>query len=85
MPETQIPVCDQRGKLVRMLDMGWKAHMVGVEYDGDGHPTDRSRYIKDMRSMPILRRMGWDVMQVIKEDRPDDIVARARAVLIARG
>jgi hypothetical protein len=85
VPTTQIPVCDRRGRLVRMLDMGWEDYMVGAEYDGDRHQTDRHRYVKDMRVMPILRRMGWDVMQVIKEDRPDEIVARAKAALMARG
>jgi hypothetical protein len=84
-PTTQIPVCDHRGGLIRMLDMGWDDYMVASEYDGYRHQTDRARYVTDMRVMPILRRMGWEVMQVIKEDRPDDIVARARAALMARG
>ena len=84
-PATQIPVCDRRGRLIRMLDMGWKEYMVASEYDGDRHQTDRTRYVRDMRVMRILRRMGWDVMQVIKEDRPAEIVARAKAALMARG
>lgn len=84
-PTTQIPVFDHRGRLIRILDMGWEDYMVGVEYDGYRHQTDRPRYVKGMRVMRILRRMGWDVMQVISEDRPDEILARARAALTARG
>lgn len=84
-PTTQIPVCDHRGRLIRMLDMGWKEYMVGSEYDGDRHQTDRGRYVRDMKVMRMLRDLGWHVMQVIKEDRPDEIVARARAALVARG
>jgi hypothetical protein len=85
VPTTQIPVCDTRGRLIRMLDMGWEDYMVASEYDGYRHQTDRARYVRDMRVMRILRRMGWDVMQVIKEDRPAEIVARAKAALMARG
>jgi hypothetical protein len=84
-PTTQIPVCDARGRLIRMVDMGWEDYMVASEYDGYRHQTDRARYVRDMRVMRILRRMGWDVMQVIKEDRPAEIVSRARAALMARG
>ena len=85
VPTTQIPVCDHRGRLIRMLDMGWPDYMVASEYDGDRHQTDRDRYVKDMRVMRTLRRMGWDVTQVIKEDRPEEIVERARTALTARG
>ena len=59
--------------------------MVASEYDGDRHQTDRDRYVKDMRVMRTLRRIGWDVTQVIKEDRPEEIVERARTALTARG
>ncbi len=40
-PTTQIPVVEGRGRLVRVLDMGWEEFMVGAEYDGDQHRTDR--------------------------------------------
>jgi hypothetical protein len=49
-PTTQIPVVDERGRLVRMLDMGWEDFLVGAEYDGDQHRTNREQYVKDLRS-----------------------------------
>jgi hypothetical protein len=85
MPATQIPVCDQRGRPIRMIDMGWREFMVGAEYDGDRHQIDRGRYVTDKKVMRVLGALGWHVMQVIKEDRPDGIVARARAALMSRG
>jgi hypothetical protein len=60
-PTTQIPVVDERGRLVRMLDMGWEDFMVGAEYDGDQHRTNRKQYVKDLRVWPKLERMGWNV------------------------
>lgn len=32
-PTTQIPVVEEHGRLVRMLDMGWEDFMVGAEYE----------------------------------------------------
>ncbi|MDT7792534.1 MAG: hypothetical protein QOD59_1970 [Mycobacterium sp.] len=84
-PTTQIPIVEGRGRLVRMADMGWEEFMVVSEYDGDQHRTDRWQYTKDIRSLRRARELGWSVDQVIKEDRPADIVERARTALITRG
>ncbi|MBU8822714.1 hypothetical protein [Mycolicibacterium goodii] len=84
-PTTQIPAVDARGRLVRMLDMGWEESMVAVEYDGDQHRTDRARYVKDIRAWPRLRDLGWDVIRVIKEDRDGDVLQRVHRALVARG
>ena len=84
-PTTQIPIIEGRGRLVRMTDMGWEDFMVVSEYDGDQHRTNRRQYTKDVRSLRRARELGWIVDQVIKEDRPADIVERARTALRSRG
>lgn len=84
-PATQIPICDRRGRLVRMVDMGWERFMVAAEYDGDQHRTSRSQYVKDIRVLPMLERMGWRIIRVIKEDRDDEIVEQACSALVSRG
>lgn len=84
-PTTQIPILDEWGRVVRTVDMGWERFMVASEYDGGQHQTDREQYVKDLRALPKLARLGWDVMQVIKEDRKADVVARAVRALHARG
>jgi hypothetical protein len=84
-PTTQIPVVDGRGRLVRPLDMGWEDFMVAAEYDGDHHRTNRKAYVKDMRALEKVARLGWIVIRVIKEDRDEDIIDRAHRALIARG
>ncbi len=64
-PTTQLPAVTTSGRVVRMLDMGWKEYMVAVEYDGDQHRTDRRQYVKDMRVLSRLAAMGWIVVRVI--------------------
>jgi hypothetical protein len=68
-----------------LLDMGWEDFMVGAEYDGDQHRTNREQYVKDLRVWPKLERMGWSVTRVIKEDREDDIIARTWSAMVSRG
>lgn len=84
-PATQIPAVDARGRLVRMLDMGWEEFKVAAEYDGDQHRTDRTQYVKDIRVWPTLRDLGWEVIRVVKEDRDADVVRRVHRALVARG
>lgn len=84
-PTTQIPIVEGRGRLVRMADMGWEEFMVVSEYDGDQHRTNRWQYTKDIRSLRKARALGWIVDQVIKEDRPAEIIDRATTALISRG
>ena len=84
-PTTQIPICDHRGRLIRMVDMGWEDFMVAAEYDGDQHRTSRAQYVKDLRVLPMLERMGWHIIRVIKENRDDEIIDGAQTALRTRG
>ena len=55
-------------------------------YDAVGTPIIASRqYIKDIKSLRKARALGWIVDQVVKEDRRDEIVERARTALVSRG
>jgi hypothetical protein len=81
-PVTQIEVTD--GHDVAYLDMGWEEPMVAIEYDGDQHRTDRRQYVKDIRRAEMVDRLGWHVIKVINEDRPNVVVQRARDALARR-
>ena len=83
-PTTQIPLMDHAGNLA-VLDMGWEELKVAAEYDGDQHRTDRRRYVWDQRRSRMVARLGWDAVRVIKEDRPQDVIARVGEALHARG
>lgn len=82
-PRTQIPVPGADGVPFAYLDMGWEEPMVAVEYDGDQHRTDRRQYVKDVRRLETLERLGWIVVRVVAEDHPVDVVRRVRAALQA--
>lgn len=83
-PETQIPVFDG-SRPVAFLDMGWSEYGVAVEYDGDHHRKDRQQYVKDIARLRMLKQLGWIVIRVIAEDRPQDWLARAEKALASRG
>jgi len=76
-----------------MLDMGWRDFGVAVEYDGDlgappacgGHRSDRRQYVKDQWRLRKLAELGWVIIRVIAEDKPEDVIGRVRRALLARG
>jgi hypothetical protein len=65
--------------------MGWEEFMVGAEYDGDQHRTNRVQYVKDLRVWPKPERLRWKVTRVIKEDSEDDIISRTWSAMVSRG
>ncbi|ORA15132.1 hypothetical protein [Mycobacterium arosiense] len=83
-PATQIPVNDG-WRTLSLLDMGWEEFMVAVEYDGDQHRTDRKQFVKDINRLARLTDMGWIVIRVVAEHRPEEIVERTRRALMRRG
>jgi hypothetical protein len=83
-PTTQITIYD-RDQYVRTIDMGWEDFLVGAEYDGDQHRTDRAQYVKDMRVWPKLAALRWHVVRAIKEDSDGDLVRQAWDAMVSRG
>ncbi len=59
--------------------------MIAVEYDGDQHRKDRWQYVKDIRRIAELERLGWIVIRVVSEDHPRDVLRRVHAALAQRG
>lgn len=84
-PVTQIPVFDERGRPVRVLDFGWEDFKVAIEYDGDQHQSDRLQYLKDRRVLPVLKDLGWNVIGVVKEDDPVAVIHTLHQAMTARG
>ena len=83
-PQTQIPVRNEWGWAEAYLDMGWEDVKVAVEYDGDQHRSSRYQYVKDIRRLETLGRMGWIVVRVVAEDHPDDVIRRVREARASR-
>ncbi|BBY17925.1 hypothetical protein [Mycolicibacterium litorale] len=87
-PATQIPVRDDRGRVMRRIDMGWPQWMVGAEYDGEQHFTDPEAYAADIERLEFLAERGWTIVRVssrqLRWQRPE-VVARVRRALAAAG
>jgi hypothetical protein len=86
-PVTQIPVRNDRGRVVRRIDMGWPECLVGVEYDGEQHWTDTGR-ADDIDRLEFLAEKGWLIVRVsarqLRNQRPL-VVQRVRKALRTRG
>ncbi len=78
-PQTQIPVYDEYGALVAVLDMGWEDLKLAVEYEGDHHRIDRRQFNRDIRRAEALTELGWIDLRVTAEDTPGGIIARVSA------
>jgi hypothetical protein len=78
-PQTQIPVYDQYGQLVAVLDMGWEHLKLAVEYDGDHHWTDRRQFNKDISRAEALTELGWIDVRVTAENTEGGVIARVSA------
>jgi hypothetical protein len=83
-PVTQIPVRNDRGRVVRRIDMGWPQWMVGVEYDGAQHFTDPDDYANDIERLEFLAAAGWSIVRVSARQLRHDsagVITRVRRAL----
>jgi hypothetical protein len=53
--------------------------MIAVEYDGDEHRINRTRYAWDVVRLRRILGVGWLHIKVIAEDRRADILDRVWA------
>ncbi len=87
-PETQIPVLDEYGVLVAVIDLGWREYLVGVDFDGAHHWTDPRQRRRDAERYTRLPELGWTDFRVTSSmvhHTPRGILNRVGAALIAGG
>jgi hypothetical protein len=82
-PRTQIRVSD--GVNTAFIDMGWDEPMIGMDYDGGQHQSDRTRYVHDIGRNELVRREGWLDLHVVAEHSKRFIVHRAAEAFALRG
>lgn len=85
-PEPQVWVTDESGHPTFRLDLGYRAHLVGIEYDGRSH-LSRERLRSDRARMNWLSAQGWTMRYFTDRDlyfRPDHIVHEVRQALSRR-
>ncbi|MCH9700005.1 MAG: hypothetical protein K0U76_01225 [Actinomycetia bacterium] len=79
-PETQLPVCNEYGALIGIVDLGWRDPKIAMEYEGKHHRMSRERFDKDIRRIDEMREQGWNVIRVTAMDTEATIERRlARA------
>lgn len=74
-PSTQIPVYNEYGVLVAVIDMGWEALKLGLDYEGENH-RGPVRFNKDIRRYDEITRLGWTDIRVTSLDTEAVIIAR---------
>ncbi|WP_430500043.1 DUF559 domain-containing protein [Micromonospora trifolii] len=75
-PEPQVWVSDRNGIPLYRLDLGYRRHRVGVEYDGSSH-LDRVRLRHDRARSNWLAANGWQMRHFTDQDlyrRPAHII-----------
>ncbi|WP_433316621.1 DUF559 domain-containing protein [Micromonospora chersina] len=83
-PEPQLWVADGYGAPRYRLDLGYRRHKIGIEYDGVSH-LDRDRLRHDRFRMNWLAANGWRMRHFTDVDlyrRPRDITATIAALLL---
>ncbi len=87
-PETQIPVLDEYGVVIAVIDMGWREYLVGVDFEGAHHWTDPRQRRWDCERYTRLPELGWTDFRVTSgmvHNTPRVVLNRVGAALIARG
>ncbi|NMH79153.1 hypothetical protein [Pseudonocardia xinjiangensis] len=86
-PEAQWVVQEERSRTAVWLDLAYPEHLIGIEYEGEGH-ADVGAVLRDVGRYTTLVDKGWRIYRYTKFDilhRPDRILAQlARALERAR-
>lgn len=84
-PAVQCDVFDG-GRFVARVDLAYPDLKIAIEYDGDGHRTDKEQWRTDIRRQRDLEQQGWIVLHLTDDDlkNPAAFLAQLRRVLAIR-
>ena len=83
-PEAQATLRDEADSFLGRLDLYYRAHLLGLEYDGESH---RVSLVEDNRRQNRLLRAGVRLLRFAAADvlrRPDSVLAQVRDMLVKR-
>ncbi|GAA4675320.1 hypothetical protein [Frondihabitans cladoniiphilus] len=77
---------DARGTLLGTPDLAYPEALVAIEYEGDGHRTDRRQWRRDLAKYERFADAGWRVIRVTDDDlaEPCILLSRLEALLRSR-
>lgn len=70
-PQPQVSVCDDAGRWVARVDLGFERERVALEYDGLAVHSTRDAFVADRRRQNALVRAGWTVLRYSAQDLRD--------------
>ncbi|MHA7650314.1 hypothetical protein ACX9NE_10990 [Mycobacterium sp. ML4] len=75
-PRTQIPIYGRYGELVGVVDMGWEAMKLALEYEGEHHRTPW-QFAKDIaRYETMTTDLDWLIIRVTGQNTAGGILGR---------
>ncbi|MDJ0338216.1 hypothetical protein [Cryobacterium sp. PH31-O1] len=87
-PVANFVIRDSDGHFVARVDLAWPRFRVCVEYEGDGHRTDRKQFRKDITRRERVEDQNWRMVRITDDDLTyggQELLRRVRAALAARG
>jgi hypothetical protein len=86
VPQPQVPVQDQGGRVVAHGDLGYPEWKVVLEYEGRQH-ADRDQFGRDIDRYSLMAADGWLVLRFAARHvgGPGAVLDRTRRALISRG
>ncbi len=78
-----VPNATFNNGLPMTLDLADPELLIGIEYDGDHHRTDRNQWRRDAWKRRQLESMGWTIVSATQLDLSDDAHRGALAMSIA--
>lgn len=77
----------ENGLVVARSDLAYPALRIAVEYEGDGHRTDRDQWRRDIQRQRDLEDLGWIVIRATQLDLDDGggmLLTRIRRAITSR-
>lgn len=75
------------GLFIGRGDLAYPEWKIAIEYEGDGHRTDKNQWRKDIRRQRELEGAGWIVIRLTQADLADgkaSLIARIRNAIASR-
>jgi hypothetical protein len=67
-PEANPILRGPRGEWIGQPDMAWETYREVLEYEGDGHRTDREQWLTDLARVPRFEDFRWHVNRAGRDD-----------------
>lgn len=73
-------------RLVARIDLAYPQWLIAIEYEGDGHRTDKAQWRRDIARQRELEERGWVVIRLTQQDLddPETFLARIRSAIAGR-